>query len=96
DKDTGNRIYKLINEEYQRCCKQILDISGNEKLIADNPVLQMSLIRRDPYLDPLNHIQLSLLKRTRNNDITEQERASWFTPLLRSINAIAAGMRNTG
>ena len=96
DKDTGNRIYKLINEEYQRCCKQILDISSNEKLIADNPVLQMSLTRRDPYLDPLNHIQLSLLKRTRNNDITEQERANWFTPLLRSINAIAAGMRNTG
>ena len=96
DRETGKRIYKLINEEYQRCCKQILDISSNDKLVADNPVLQLSLSRRDPYLDPLNFIQLSLLKRTRNDEITEQEKANWFTPLLRSINAIAAGMRNTG
>jgi len=59
-------------------------------------VLQLSLSRRDPYLDPLNYIQLSLLHRTRKSDITEQEKSTWFTPLLRSINAIAAGMRNTG
>ncbi len=96
DPETGKRIYRLINEEYQRCCKQILDVTGNDKLVADNPVLQLSLSRRDPYLDPLNYIQLSLLNRTRNDEITEQEKANWFTPLLRSINAIAAGMRNTG
>ncbi len=96
DPDTGNRIYTLINEEYQRCCDNILAVAGNEVLLDDNPVLQLSLNRRDPYLDPLNYIQLSLLNRTRKANITEQEKSTWFTPLLRSINAIAAGMRNTG
>lgn len=96
DPETGERIYQLINEEYERCCEVILAITGNELLLQDNPVLQLSLSRRDPYLDPLNYIQLSLLNRTRKSNITEQEKSNWFTPLLRSINAIAAGMRNTG
>lgn len=96
DPAIGEGIYYKINQEYLRCVRTILDISGNDGLVADNPVLQLSLSRRDPYLDPLNYIQLSLLKRTRNPNITEHERTTWFTPLLRSINAIAAGMRNTG
>jgi phosphoenolpyruvate carboxylase len=53
-------------------------------------------MRRDPYLDPLNHIQIKLLKRYRDESLSEEERDSWLDPLLRSINAIAAGMRNTG
>ena len=96
DPDTGKRIFSLINEEYHRCCDNILAVSGQQALLGDNPVLQLSLSRRDPYLDPLNYIQLSLLNRTRKSGITEQEKSTWFTPLLRSINAIAAGMRNTG
>ena len=55
-----------------------------------------SLDRRNPYLDPLNHIQIMLLKRYRNQALDEEERNRWLEPLLRSINAIAAGMRNTG
>jgi len=53
-------------------------------------------MRRDPYLDPLNHIQIKLLKRYRDESLDEAERQKWLNPLLRSINAIAAGMRNTG
>jgi phosphoenolpyruvate carboxylase len=53
-------------------------------------------MRRDPYLDPLNHIQIKLLKHYRDKSLTREERDSWLDPLLRSINAIAAGMRNTG
>ena len=65
-------------------------------LLDDNPALSGSLMRRDPYLDPLNHIQIKLLKRYRDESLSEEERESWLDPLLRSINAIAAGMRNTG
>ncbi len=96
DPETANRIYQLINDEYYRTNNAILTISDSHELLDENPVLQMSLVRRDPYLDPLNYIQLSLLHKTRKPDITEQEKSTWFTPLLRSINAIAAGMRNTG
>ena len=65
-------------------------------LLEDNPTLALSLSRRDPYLDPLNHIQVKLLGRTRNPDLDESEQERWLEPLLRSINAIASGMRNTG
>jgi phosphoenolpyruvate carboxylase len=56
----------------------------------------VSLQRRDPYLDPLNHIQFTLLKRVRDQDLDEDIREHWLDPLLRSINGIAGGMRNTG
>jgi phosphoenolpyruvate carboxylase len=64
--------------------------------MADTPEIALSLHRRNPYLDPLNHVQIVLLKRYRSPEATEQERDMWLRPLLRSINAIAAGMRNTG
>jgi phosphoenolpyruvate carboxylase len=65
-------------------------------LLEDNPSLGLSLYRRNPYLDPLNNIQIKLLTRYRDNSLSEQQREHWLQPLLRSINAIASGMRNTG
>jgi phosphoenolpyruvate carboxylase len=56
----------------------------------------LSLSRREPYLDPLNQIQPMLLRRYRDTGLEQVARESWLDPLLRSINAIAAGMRNTG
>ncbi|HHI93631.1 MAG TPA: phosphoenolpyruvate carboxylase [Gammaproteobacteria bacterium] len=93
---TGKRIYKLFHEEYSRTVTQILNITGSKQLLEENPVLKVSLTRRNPYLDPLNHIQLTLLKRYRDETLSDEQRQSWLNPLLRSINAIAAGMRNTG
>ena len=52
--------------------------------------------RRNPYLDPLNHIQIALLKRYRAAPGSDERPSVWRDPLLRSINAIAGGMRNTG
>ena len=54
------------------------------------------LSRREPYLDSLNYIQLDMLKRYRNSELDESERAACLDSVLRTINAIAAGMRNTG
>ncbi len=96
NKELSEELFNIIAQEYQRTTQEILSISGNEKLMSDNPVLALSIERRDPYLDPLNYIQIALLERTRNTHIREEERARWRDPLLRSINAIAAGMRNTG
>ena len=92
----SNKLFENITDEYHRTTREILLISGNDKLMSDNPTLALSIERRDPYLDPLNYIQVALLERTRNTNILEEERARWRDPLLRSINAIAAGMRNTG
>ena len=96
DQETAQQVYALIHEEYERACKWVLKVSGNKQLLDETPLLQQSLVRRNPYLDPLNHIQLALLKRYRDETLDESERETQLDPLLRSINAIAAGMRNTG
>ena len=74
----------------------VLKVTDSDHLLDENPTLALSLARRSPYLDPLNNIQVTLLKRYRDETLPESERNMWLDPLLRSINAIAAGMRNTG
>ncbi len=96
DQESASRIYETIRDEYQRTVQQVLEISGNRTLLEDNPPLRLSLLRREPYLDPLNYIQITLLERCHDESLEEEERERWLAPLLRSINAIAAGMRNTG
>ena len=89
-------IYNRIRDEYWRTVTQVLHICGIHQLLEDNPTLGLSLYRRNPYLDPLNNIQITLLSRYRNPDLSEEQRERWLHPLLRTINAIAGGMRNTG
>ncbi len=94
--NTRQAVFKAIRAEHQRTRKQILDIAELDDLLDDTPVLKQSLSRRDAYLDPLNYIQLGLLRRYRDPKLSEEARELWLTPLLRSINAISAGLRNTG
>jgi len=86
----------MIAEEYVRAVDTNLEISGNSYLMAETPQIALSLTRRTPYLEPLNNIQIAVLKRFKDESLSEEERNIWLTPLLNSINAIAAGMRNTG
>ncbi len=94
--ETGNEVYRLISEEYGRASRQILNVANINVLLEENPSLAISLQRRNPYLDPLNYIQVALLRRLRSDAGTDPRESRWLAPLLRSINAIAAGMRNTG
>ncbi len=96
DPRLGREIHAVIAEEYRRTCRQILEVAGIERLLEEHPDLAASLTRRRPYLDPLNYIQVSLLKRLRAEPGTDDAPSPWLEPLLRSINAVAAGLRNTG
>jgi phosphoenolpyruvate carboxylase len=96
NKDTGSAIYEKIRSEYERTIMQILNITGQQYLLQDNETLALSLSRRNPYLDPLNYIQLILLLRFRNENLGESDKQIWLDALLRTINGIATGMRNTG
>jgi len=97
DSSLGATIHKEISGEHRLTVETILKITGNEKLMDETPVLALSLNRRNPYLDPLNYIQIMLLKRHREHDTRDHTSEDpWLEPLLRSINAIAGGMRNTG
>jgi phosphoenolpyruvate carboxylase len=96
DPDTRERVFGKIEAEYRRTVKWIKRIAEIDELLDETPLLKTSLGRRDPYLDPLNHIQLELLNRYRSPETSDNEREASLDPLLRSINAIAGGMRNTG
>jgi len=96
DRETGARVYALVKDEYERTVQQVLSIAEVRELMEDTKALQVSLARRNPYLDPLNHIQIALLRRYRPDPGSDDAPSIWRDPLLRSINAIAAGMRNTG
>ena len=96
DTASAPAIYATIAAEYGRTLRAVLTVTGLEAPLEENEVLSLSLSRRKPYLDPLSHIQVRLLKRYRNESLWEEERTRWLTALMRSINAIAAGMRNTG
>nr|WP_044409924.1 phosphoenolpyruvate carboxylase [Thiomicrospira microaerophila] len=96
DQVQAELIYTMIASEHQRTVSHSLLVSENPYLMAETPSNALSLKRRNPYLDPLNHIQIVLLKRYKSEEVSEQERDKWLSPLLNSINAIAAGMRNTG
>lgn len=96
DKATCAQVFQMIEKEYRLTVKWIRKVAEIDELLDENPLLKTSLTRRDPYLDPLNHIQLELLERFRNPEAREGDREATLDPLLRSINAIAGGMRNTG
>ena len=86
------RIFTDLSDEWQRTRKWLGAITGNAELLADNPTLARSIRNRFPYLDPLNHVQVELLRRYRAGDRDER--------LLRvihlTINGLAAGLRNSG
>ena len=97
DKQRSKEIYEKIATEYQLTVKEVLDIAGIDELMSETPLLQYSLERREPYIDPLNHIQITTLARHRNHIANNNEEESpWLDELLLTINALAAGMRNTG
>jgi len=97
DPSLATKIHQDIADEHRLTVESILNITGNENLMDETPVLALSLNRRGPYLDPLNYIQIMLLKRHREHDTQDHTSEDpWLEPLLRSINAVAGGMRNTG
>jgi len=91
DQELATSIFTKIQDEFEQTKAEILKIAQINQLIEKDPLLQYSMGRRDPYLDPLNHIQITLLRRHRQADNDD-----WIDLLLRTINAIAGGMRNTG
>jgi Phosphoenolpyruvate carboxylase len=96
DQELATSVFQKIRREFELSLGEMLAMAGTEQLLSDNPGLAFSLQRRNVYMEPLNHIQLALLRRYRNDDAPPEFREIWLDPLLRTINAIAAGQRNTG
>ena len=96
DKKLGRRIFARIEAEWQRTDDALALITGEKDRLASNPALARSIEHRFPYLDPLNHLQVELMRRYRHrrDDDPSLERVRRGIHI--SINGLAAGLRNTG
>lgn len=96
DPEISQRVWQMIAGEHAKSVRWVLKVTQNEQLLADDPDLADSLKRRETYLGSLNFLQVVLLRKVRSTTMDHPSDEPWMKPLLRSINAIAAGMRNTG
>lgn len=97
DKVLADSIYKVILDEYKRTENAILTITGNQALLDGDPQMKHSIQLRNPYADPLNYIQVEMLRRLRalpDPEGVEAERIREVIVI--TINGIASGLRNTG
>ena len=86
------KIFAAIEAEWQRTAEVLTRITGDKTRLAGNEALQRSMRHRFPYIDPLHHLQVELVRRYRAGQGDERVQ----TGIHISINGIAAGLRNTG
>jgi phosphoenolpyruvate carboxylase len=97
DKACAARIFEEINSEYRRTRSGILAINRHQALMDEEPVVQRSIALRNPYVDPLNYIQVEMLRRLRAlPDKDGPDTRALRDVIVLTINGIAAGLRNTG
>ncbi len=90
------RIFPRIVAEYERTKRYLLAITGQEALLDRNPVLRRSVINRFPYLDPLNHVQVEMLRRYREQSVEGEASERVRRGVHISINGVASALRNSG
>jgi phosphoenolpyruvate carboxylase len=97
DKKLASAMFRSIRAEYDRTREAVLSISGHANLLDEEPVTQNAVQLRNPYVDPLNYIQVEMLRRIRALNDPECEEAQAIREVIGvTINGIAAGLRNTG
>ncbi|MDQ2734227.1 MAG: phosphoenolpyruvate carboxylase [Pseudomonadota bacterium] len=96
DAKLGRRIFARIEAEWQRTNDALTLITGEKSRLATNPALARSIEHRFPYLDPLNHLQVELMRRFRRRRADDPGIERVHRGIHISINGLAAGLRNTG
>ncbi|MGY1833968.1 phosphoenolpyruvate carboxylase [Blastococcus sp. SYSU DS0510] len=92
DEELRSRVFDTIVAEHERTCRMALAVTGDDDLLADNPSLARSIRNRFPYLEPLHHLQVEMLRRRRGGE--DDELTSRNIQL--TINGIATALRNSG
>ncbi|MEO5764197.1 MAG: phosphoenolpyruvate carboxylase [Casimicrobiaceae bacterium] len=92
DPAVRDAVFPRIVDEHARTIRHCLAITQQSTLLEDNPTLARSIRNRFPYLDPLNHLQIELLRRYRAGDADPRTRRAIHL----TINGLAAGLRNSG
>ncbi len=91
DTELRERVWSAIVEEYGRTVERVLAATGQSALLEAEPTLRRSVERRNPYVDPLSYVQVELLRRYRAEPSDDLLRG-----VLRTVNGIAGGLKNTG
>ena len=92
DAKLRKKIFAAIEAEWHRTADVMALLTGEKHRLANNPALARSIRHRFPYIDPLNHLQVELIRRYREGKADERVQRGIHI----SINGIAAGLRNTG
>jgi phosphoenolpyruvate carboxylase len=92
DEELRRRVFDQIAEEHERSIRMLRLITGDDELLADNPSLARSIRNRFPYLEPLHHLQVEMLRRRRAGDDDELTRRN----IQLTINGVATALRNSG
>ena len=92
DQRLAQRIFKGIEAEFARTERALNLLTGSRERLSKDPVLAQSIAHRFPYIDPLNHLQVELIRRHRAGESDARTQRGIHI----SINGIAAGLRNTG
>ncbi len=92
DEELRHRVFEKIVDERRRTIAMHKLITGQDDLLADNPALARSVFNRFPYLEPLNHLQVELLRRYRSGDDDELVQRG----ILLTMNGLASALRNSG
>ena len=92
DEALRHRVFDKIVAEHDRTIKMLRLITGQDDLLADNPALARSVFNRFPYLEPLNHLQVELLRRYRSGDQDERVQRG----ILLTMSGLATALRNSG
>jgi phosphoenolpyruvate carboxylase len=86
------KIFSALCEEWDKTVNALSQITGDKQRLANNPILARSIRHRFPYIDPLHHIQVELVRRYRSGQVDDRIKRGIHL----SINGIASGLRNTG
>ena len=96
DTRVRTKILVALETEFALTEKAILAITGQRKLLAKEPVLRKSVELRNPYIDPLNYLQVEMLRRLRAGGLDKQEEEATRRVVELTINGISGGLKNTG
>ena len=94
--DAHRPVYDVAAAEHARTHDAILTLKGHRALLDDDPVLQRSIGLRNPYVDPISHLQVELLRRLRASRQDSPDHAALEYAVLVSLIGVSAGMRTTG
>ena len=96
DEGIRERVLARIQEEFHRTEKAVLAVTGQGELLENEPVLARSIKLRNPYVDPLNYLQVEMIKRRRGRRLKKADREAIRAVLELTVNGIAGGLKNTG